>query len=252
METTYTEDEIEIDLLEIVQFLLRKAGYILLTAVLFAVISLAVTVLFISPKYTSTTKMYILNRQATDSLTNSDLQSSTYLTKDYMVLIKSRTVIESVIAELGLDMTYEELLDIMDVSTESDTRVVTIDVTYPDPYLARDIANAIRIAGASHIQTVMNTEAVNSVDEANIPTKKSSPSVRKNVLIAGLLGFVLAAAVFVVIFLLDDKVNTAEDIERYLGLSVLGLMPIDEEQLKQKKVRQRAEKRRKAARKRQK
>lgn len=252
METTYTEDEIEIDLLEIVQFLLRKAGYILLTAVLFAVISLAVTVLFISPKYTSTTKMYILNRQATDSLTNSDLQSSTYLTKDYMVLIKSRTVIESVIAELGLDMTYEELLGIMDVSTESDTRVVTIDVTYPDPYLARDIANAIRIAGASHIQTVMNTEAVNSVDEANIPTKKSSPSVRKNVLIAGLLGFILAAAVFVVIFLLDDKVNTAEDIERYLGLSVLGLMPIDEEQLKQKKVRQRAEKRRKAARKRQK
>lgn len=251
METTYTEDEIEIDLLEIVQFLLRKAGYILLTAVLFAVISLAVTVLFISPKYTSTTKMYILNRQATDSLTNSDLQSSTYLTKDYMVLIKSRTVIESVIAELGLDMTYEELLGIMDVSTESDTRVVTIDVTYPDPYLARDIANAIRIAGASHIQTVMNTEAVNSVDEANIPTKKSSPSVRKNVLIAGLLGFVLAAAVFVVIFLLDDKVNTAEDIERYLGLSVLGLMPIDEEQLKQKKVRQRAEKKRKTARKKQ-
>ena len=231
------EDEIEIDLMEICRYLLSKAGYILATGILFAVISLAVTVLFITPQYTSTTKMYILNRQTNDSLTSSDIQSSTYLTKDYMELIKSRTVIESVIAELKLDMDYEGLLSIMEVSTASDTRVVAINVTHPDPYAARDIANAIRIAGATHIQKVMNTEAVNSVDEANVPTTKSSPSLKKNVVIAAMLGILLAAAVFVVSFMMNDKVTTAEDVERYLGISVLGSMPIDEEQLKQKKAR---------------
>lgn len=238
----HREEEIEIDLMEIGGYLLHKAGYILATGIFFAVLSLAVTVFLMTPKYTSTTQMYILNKQADNSLTSSDLQSSAYLTKDYMVLIKSRTVIESVIADLGLDMTYEEMLGIMDVTAASDTRVVSISVTHPDPYVARDIANAIRIAGATHIQKVMDTEAVNSVDEANIPTVQSSPSLKKNVLIAGLLGVVLAAAVFVISFVMDDKVSTAEDVERYLGLSILGTMPIDEEQMKQKKNRKKSAK----------
>lgn len=235
--TTYNEDEIEIDVVEVFHYLLGKAGYILLTGILFAVIALAITTWCITPKYTSTTKMYILNRQTNESLTNSDLQSSTYLTKDYMSLVKTRTVIESVIANLDLDMTYEEALDIIDVSTDSDTRVVTINVTYTDPYIARDIANAVRIAGATHIQSVMNTEAVNTADEANIPTKKSSPSVKKNVLIAAIAGVFLAAVAFLVAFLLNDKIITTDDVERYLGISILGVMPLDEEQVKQKKSR---------------
>lgn len=230
-------DEIEIDLKELFFYLLGRAGYMLGAGAALAALALAVTVFLISPKYTSTTSMYVLNRQTGEGITNSDLQSSTYLTQDYMELIKSRTVVETVIAELNLDRTYLNLLESMSVSAKSDTRIISISVTDEDPYLARDIANAIREAAAVQIQQVMKTEAVNVVDEANIPTVKSSPSTKKNVLLAGILGVILVAGWFTVLYLMNDKIVTADDIEHYLGLGILGQMPLNEEEWNQHKHR---------------
>lgn len=236
------EDEFEIDLGEIFIYFLSKAKYILLTGVIFGVFALAITVFLIPAKYTSTTKFYVLNRQTNESITSSDIQSSTYLTNDYMGLSQSRTVIESVITKLDLDMSYEEVLEAMDVSVVSDTRIVSISFTSTDPYLAHDIANNIRIVASEHIQTVMNTEAVNVVDEANIPTVKSSPSITVNVLIAGVLGVVLAFVFYTVIFLSNDKITTTEDIERYLGLSIIGVLPLEKEEVKASKSRKKKQK----------
>ena len=248
METNLqNEEEIEIDMGELLRYLAGKAGYIILTALAFAVLALAVTTFCMTPLYTSTTKMYVLNRQTNEGVTSSDLQSSTYLTKDYMEMIRSRTVIEAVIADLNLDSTYEDVLGQIDVSAASDTRVIAISVTDKDPYEARDIANAVRNAAAAHIQSVMNTEAVTVVDEANIPTKKSSPSTIKNVAIAGGVGLFLALVVCVVLYLMNDKVTTAEDVERYLGLSVLASMPLEEEEVRRKKARKKLEKKKRRA-----
>ena len=248
METNLqNEEEIEIDMGELLRYLAGKAGYVILTALAFAVLALAVTTFCMTPLYTSTTKMYVLNRQTNEGVTSSDLQSSTYLTKDYMEMIRSRTVIEAVIADLNLDSTYEDVLGQIDVSAASDTRVIAISVTDKDPYEARDIANAVRNAAAAHIQSVMNTEAVTVVDEANIPTKKSSPSTIKNVAIAGGVGLFLALAVCVVLYLMNDKVTTAEDVERYLGLSVLASMPLEEEEVRRKKARKKLEKKKRRA-----
>lgn len=248
METNLqNEEEIEIDMGELLRYLAGKAGYIILTALAFAVLALAVTTFCMTPLYTSTTKMYVLNRQTNEGVTSSDLQSSTYLTKDYMEMIRSRTVIEAVIADLNLNSTYEDVLGQIDVSAASDTRVIAISVTDKDPYEARDIANAVRNAAAAHIQSVMNTEAVTVVDEANIPTKKSSPSTIKNVAIAGGVGLFLALAVCVVLYLMNDKVTTAEDVERYLGLSVLASMPLEEEEVRRKKARKKLEKKKRRA-----
>ena len=248
METNLqNEEEIEIDMGELLRYLAGKAGYIILTALAFAVLALAVTTFCMTPLYTSTTKMYVLNRQTNEGVTSSDLQSSTYLTKDYMEMIRSRTVIEAVIADLNLNSTYEDVLGQIDVSAASDTRVIAISVTDKDPYEARDIANAVRNAAAAHIQSVMNTEAVTVVDEANIPTKKSSPSTIKNVAIAGGVGLFLALVVCVVLYLMNDKVTTAEDVERYLGLSVLASMPLEEEEVRRKKARKKLEKKKRRA-----
>lgn len=248
METNLqNEEEIEIDMGELLRYLAGKAGYIILTALAFAVLALAVTTFCMTPRYTSTTKMYVLNRQTNEGVTSSDLQSSTYLTKDYMEMIRSRTVIEAVIADLNLNSTYENVLGQISVSAASDTRVIAISVTDNDPYEARDIANAVRSAAAAHIQSVMNTEAVTVVDEANIPTKKSSPKTTKNVAMAGGFGLILALAVCVVLYLMNDKVTTAEDVERYLGLSVLASMPLEEDEMRKKKARKKLEKKKRRA-----
>lgn len=231
------DDEMEIDLREIFSLLISKIGIIILSGIILALVAIVGTKLFITPQYQSITKMYVLSKQDNNTVTNSDLQTSTLLTKDYAELIKSRTVTEAVIAKLGLDLTHEQLLGKLEVETTTDTRIVTIKVLDEDPYMARDIANAIRDTAAEHIQNVMNSEAVNVVDEANIPDQKYSPSTMKNGFIAGVLGCFLAVAIILLQHISNDTIKSSEDVEKYLGLSTLGTIPLNKDDVKAKKKR---------------
>ena len=229
------DDEIEIDLVEVFRLLVSKLGIIILSGMIFAFLAIIGTKLFITPKYQSITKMYVLAQQNSDTVTNSDLQTSTLLTKDYSELITSRTVAESVIANLRLDLKYDELIDKIEVGTTSDTRIITIKVIDEDPYVARDIANAVRDTAAEHIKSVMNIEAVNVVDAANIPDQKCSPSVSKNGLLAGMLGCFLAVVILLIQYLSNDTIKVSEDVEHYLGLSTMGVIPMEKTDGKKKK-----------------
>ena len=229
------DDEIEIDLVEVVRLLVSKLGIIILSGMIFAFLAIIGTKLFITPKYQSITKMYVLAQQNSDTVTNSDLQTSTLLTKDYAELITSRTVAESVIANLRLDLKYDQLINKIEVGTTSDTRIITIKVTDEDPYAARDIANAVRDTAAEHIKSVMNIEAVNVVDAANIPDQKCSPSVSKNGLLAGMLGCFLAVVILLIQYLSNDTIKVSEYVEHYLGLSTLGVIPMEKTDGKKKK-----------------
>ena len=178
-QTVNNNDEVEIDLGEVFHLLLSKLGVIILSGIVFCLAAVMGTMLLITPKYESTTKIVVLSKQDSSTLTNQDIQTSTSLTKDYAELIKSRTVTEGVIAQLKLDMTHEELLKKLSVDTPTDTRVVSITVTDTDPYTAAQIANAVRDIASKHIQQVMDIKAVNVVETANIPDEPSSPSVPK-------------------------------------------------------------------------
>lgn len=228
-------DEIEIDFGEIFHLVLNRALIIILSGMIVGLLAILGTMFLITPEYESTTKMYVLSKQDNNTLTNQDMQISTLITQDYAELIKSRTVTEGVIAHLGLETTHEKLLKKVTVDTPDDTRVISITVEDSDPYVARDIANAVRDVSARHIQTVMDIEAVNVVEQANIPTGKSSPSLVKNGLIGGVLGIFLALAIILVIYFSNDTIKTPEDVERYLGLSVLGNIPLTDMKKKSKK-----------------
>ena len=155
----------EIDLLELFHELWKHAGVIVLSAAVLALVGFLCTHLMMTPQYVSTTKMYVLAADASQGLTNNDLQVGTQLTNDYKELIQSRPVTETVIADLKLMvgdrmMKHEELLGKLSVSNSTDTRVIAISVTDSDPYRASDIANAIRETAAKHIQDVSATAAL--------------------------------------------------------------------------------------------
>ncbi len=50
----------------------------------------------------------------------------------------------------------------------------------------------------------------------------------KNTFIGGVLGIFLMIAVILVRFLMDDTVKTPEDVEKYLQLSTLAVIPLNE------------------------
>ena len=234
METNQqNQDEIEIDLLELLRVLWSKIGYVILAALALGLLMVLVSKVFMKPQYESTTKMYVLSKQDSSStVTSGDLQASSLLTKDYAELIQSRQVVETVIAQLNLDLTYEEFLNKITVTTQNDTRILSITVKDEDPYVASQMADAIRVAASDHIQNVMNTEAV---DEANIPDEPVSPSIKKNGLIGAIAGAFIAIVIIIIVYLTNDTIQTSEDVERYLGVSTLGIIPLAEGQKKSKK-----------------
>lgn len=230
--------EIEIDLLEIVQILLGRFWIILGAALIAALICFGVSAYVLAPVFESTTKIYILNKADNTAVTYTDVQMGTQLTKDYAELINSRYVIENVINQLSLhDMEYKDLMNRVSVHTPVDTRIVSITVKHTDPELAMRIANCIREIAGEHIQNVMDIEAVNVVETANMPLEKSGPSVMKWTLIGSVAGAFLACAVILIIFFLDDTIKSSEDVEKYLGLSTLAMIPVISEEGTTKKKR---------------
>lgn len=236
METKqYSNDEIEIDLREVFILIISKMWLIVLVGMLTAMIGFAISAFLIAPTYESTSKIYILNKQQENTVTYSDVQLGTQLTKDYAELITSRLVLEKVIEELKLTeidegMDYEAMLEKVEVTTPTDTRILSITVTDTDPVMAMNIANSVREEAAVHIKNVMDIEAVNVVETANLPMEKAGPSITKWTLLGGCIGAFLVMAVVLVVFFLDDTIKTSDDVEKYLGLSTLALIPLDTQQ----------------------
>ena len=221
-------DEIEIDIKELFFVLLDKIWIILMVGILVAVNAGIYSKLFLTPTYTSKTSIYVINRQNEDKTTLSDLQTGSQLTKDYKILVKSRPVTEQVISDLNLTLTHEELSDMITVNTPQDTRILEIIVEHPDAYLAKQLADAIAEVSAERMVSVMEMDKVNIVEPGNLPTKPSSPNIKKNIIIGGVIGVFLSAIAIILVYILNDTIKTADDIERYLGLTTLGAIPLEE------------------------
>lgn len=219
-------DEIEIDLKEIFMFLLHWAWLIAVCGLVTGIISFSISKFIITPQYESTTKVYILNKQNESTLTYSDVQLGTQLTKDYAQLIKSRHVLEQVAENCSIAKSYEQFSKRVKVETITDTRIIAITVRDEDPVMAQFLANEIRIAASAHIKNVMDIEAVNVAEVANLPQSPASPNVLKWTLIGLFLGIFLCAAVLVIRFITDDTIKTSDDVEKYLKLSTLAMIPI--------------------------
>lgn len=248
MEKKYASntESVTIDLGEIVLLLFNKLWLILLTGVTVGLIFATISQFLITPTYESTTKIYVLNKADSSYLTTSDMSVSSSLIQDYTEIVKSRTVTESVISQLDLDLTYEEFLGKIQVRAESaDTRILAITVADEDPYVASIIANTVREVASNHISDVMDTVSIKVVDQANIPDKKAGPNIVLNGILGAGLGIALSLIIILIVSVLNDTIQTQEDVEKYLGLSVLGTIPMTGKEKKSKIHRKKARRRRK-------
>ena len=226
MNTTPTEldNEMEIDLREVLFVLRRKAAAILLIALLGATAAFGITKYFMTPKYTSTAMVYILSK-STSITSLADLQIGSQLTVDFETIGASRPVLERVISGLELDMNYEGLKRIVSISNPSSSRILKISVTHEDPVMACDICNAMADSVASRVAEVLETDKPSTVEEAVVADRPSSPKVRRNILLGGMLGFLVAAAFVLIQHFSDMTIKDEDDVERYLGLTTLAVIP---------------------------
>lgn len=228
-------DEIEVDIKELIMVLLKKVWVIIIATIFCAIIAFAISKFRIEPKYESTTKLYLIANSDNQTVTYSDIQVGSQLTNDYMALVKSRPVLEDTISELNLDATTKELEDLISVSNPANTRIIEVTVKYSNPYTAKKIADKIRESSADHIENIMELKKINVVEEGNVPIEKVSPNITQNTLIGGILGAIISVLSILIVYFLNDTIKTPDDVERYLGLSVLASIPIQEGEVASKR-----------------
>ena len=221
------QDKFEIDVFQLVKVLWKRKFLIALAAIIAGLAAFAYSSFVIKPQYTSTTRIYVINRPQGDKsgLTNQDLQAGAYLVKDYREIILSQDVLEKVVSDLSLTINAKTLAKKVQVTVPADTRIVSISVTDTKPEEASRIANALREVAAQKIISVTRVSDVTTLEEARPATGPSSPNIRRNTLMGVGAGAGVVIVLILLVELLDDRVKRPEDIEDVMKISLLGVIP---------------------------
>ena len=217
-------EEIEIDLLQLWNAVRHRIWLVLLAGFIVADIAFAITKFLITPMYSSSATMLVVTKETTLS-SLADLQLGSQLTNDYESLISSRPVLQQTVEELNLDISYKRLRSMITISNPNDSRMLIISTMQPDPELAKSVVDTVAQISSEYIAEKMEVTAPKIIEEGEVPINQSSPSLLRNTAIGGMLGILAAVFLICVAVILNDSIQTEDDIERYLQLPVLAVVP---------------------------
>lgn len=182
---------------------------------------------FKAPKYKSTATVYILKqeREGDSSYTQSDFSLALNVVNDCVYMIKSSEVLDEVIKELGLDMSVTDLTKCITTRNPDGTRILEISVETTSPEQSKLIVDAVCRIGAEKISATMSLDQVNIYSFGKVPTKPSNTTGILRYTAVGIGAAVIVFFAYFIAFLCDDKIKSEEDVEKYLNLTVLGIIP---------------------------
>lgn len=227
---TMQEEELEIDLKELFGNLLDNWILIAVTTVVAAVIGILGTQLLITPQYKASVNMIVNSRQdSTGSLTNDNITSSKNLISTYAVILKSNIILNEVIEELQLPDTYKGLSDRITVEAINSTQVMEVAVEYPDPQVAYQIVEKLVEIAPPVIVDAVEAGSCKVVSQVTVGDEPVSPSLKKNTVLAALIGMVLSMGIIALKVIFRNYILDDDDVAKYLGLPVLAVIPEIEE-----------------------
>ena len=205
--------------------ILLKYFYLIIAAALLAAVTVFVYLRFIStPVYTATASLYVDILSEDDKAETSSINSAAAVANDYGYLLKSKKILDNVIAQLQpTDETYSSLTKKINVSLPI-PHAIEISVTDRNPEYCVAVANALS-SSARQILPEYTSIQLKEIDAAVLPEQPDSNGLIKFTLLAAFLGAAVASLSIITVFLLDDRLKSAADIENRLGLSVLGIIP---------------------------
>lgn len=227
---TQLDDEIEIDLWELFQVLLKNWLWILLSTLGCAILGLLITMFLITPKYRAEATMIVNTRQdQTATVTNDQITSAQKLVDTYSIIIRSRRVIDPIMEKLNIEDEYEDFVETILVESVNDTQVMSIQVENKDPEIALQVVQEIVDRAPGAIISTVEAGSVNVVSEPYVNSEVPvSPSKLKNTAIAAFIGLFISSGAFLLIAFLDNTFKSEEDIQKQLGLVTIGIIPTTE------------------------
>ncbi|MUK87403.1 capsular biosynthesis protein [Ornithinibacillus sp. L9] len=241
-----------ISLKEIFEVLKKRVGLIIGLIIGAALISGVVTYFFITPTYQSSSQ-FIVNQQQQDpnmQYSVNDVRLNVELINTYNEIIRSPRILDLVIEELNLSLSSGQLQDKMQVATSNNSQVVTVTATDTDPELATEIANTTVQVFQDEIPDLMNVDNVHVLSPAVTPANPSpvNPKPMLNIAIAIVLGAMVGVGIAFLLEYLDTTVKTEDDIEKRLGVPVLGTIShVDDSDLRVESLHKKASRRQRGA-----
>ena len=222
-------NEQEIDLIELFKKMIKHLPLLILLSVIVGASSFAASKFLITPKYEANASMLISNSKINNNEINnieySQISANKALISTYSEIVKSKGIADRVIANLGLDMDYEEFSNKVSIVAIKDTQIINVRVVDTIPERAQDIANETANIFKSSIGDIMNADNVQILDGATLPEEPSSPKIFRNTIAGLMLGFIIGLLIVTIKELSDTKIKSSEDITTEFDIPVLGLIP---------------------------
>lgn len=213
-----------VDMIAMLAYIFRRAYWIVLTAVIGAAIARFYVTRYTTPLYQATSKLYLAGSDSIISVKDLDLGSS--LTKDFQETFKTWRIYEMVKDRLGVDYSYETLTEMVSTSNPSGSHLLYITVTAPKPEETQLLADAYAEAGQDYIENVLKMRRPQLFEKARKPSEPVLPDVKRSTRNGAVVGGLIPAIMFMLFFLLDDRIRSGEDIVNTVHLPVLGSVPL--------------------------
>ena len=206
-------EEIEINLAELFQVLKEHLHIIIISTLICAILVGAFTIFFVKKQYASTARIFP--------------KPNNSMTKNYVALLGGNNIQSKVAKELNVDTNV--VSSALSISNETDTQIISISATTTDPQLSKKIVDTTVNVFTNEVKETLNINNITTVDDAKLQTSPVSPSVPKNIVIGGLVGAILSIGIIFIRFMLDNRLHTKEDVEKYLEIPNLGVIPYFED-----------------------
>lgn len=222
----------EISLRELFSILKKWIWLIVVLTTLAVVASGIISYFVLKPEYQTFTTLMVGRPKdyiSDNKLEYNELVLNQKLVSTYGELVKSKKVTDRVIENLGLPISYSSFRNKVSVNLVKDTEIIKIQVNDEDPSVAAQIANETATVFMESVKEIMKVENVQVIDIAQPSTSPINPRPKLNMAIAGVLGIMLGVFIAFLIEFLDNSIRTPEDVEKHLGLPVMGAIPLMDE-----------------------
>jgi capsular polysaccharide biosynthesis protein len=214
-----------ISLQEIFQTIKKRLAMIMVITLAATLLSGIVTKVFMTPQYDASTQVLVNQKNdQTNQIDATAIQTTIQLINTYSVVIKSPTILSDVIQNLNLNLTPEQLANEITVNSTQNSQVFTVTVETASPTQSVKIANEVASVFKNKIRSIMKVDNVSILSKAQLAASLSpvKPSLKMNLAIAFVVGLMVSIGIAFLLDYLDNTVKTEEDIEKLLGLPVLG------------------------------
>ena len=211
-----------------------KRWYVIIGAIIVClIVSFIYTIAFVTPTYTSTAKVYIINKQS-ESITSSDFSISTYLSNDFAEIIVDTPILKQVSEELNGKYSVGILKSCVKVVKPENTRIIEVTAETPVPEDSKKIVDTICKISEKKLVDIMGLDRVTLIKEGDVASKPSSPNLMRNLIFASLFAFLIAELAIAINYIFNNKISSTSDIEKFLDINVLATIPYNQTKAKNK------------------